>query len=133
MWQAPYRPNGQITQAYADGVLTVYAVENAAKPGYKPVERLSKKITLRYAEMRVGLQRYYTGMQNQIQIDRVVRTPRAGAVTSQDVGITEDGRQYRIDLVQTVDNVYPPSIDITLARIDQVYTVPEGDTEEGGL
>ena len=115
---------------YTDGLLTVYAVIDAAKPGYKPISQLRKKITLRYEEQRLGLQRYYSGMQNQIQVERVVRTQNAGNITNQDVAITEDGRQYRIDLVQTADNVWPPSIDITLARIDQVYAVSNPDTGE---
>ena len=39
------------------------------------------------------------------------------------MAITEDGEQYRIDLVQTVTDVYPPSMDLTLARIEQKYEV----------
>ena len=46
---------------------------------------------------------------------------RAGNVTSQDVAITEDGRQYRIDLVQSVDEVYPPSVDLTLSKVEQEF------------
>ena len=58
-------------------------------------------------------------MQNQIQVERVIRGPRAGQVTSQDVAETEDGRRYRIDLVQTVDGVWPPSQDLTLVKYQQ--------------
>ncbi len=31
-------------------------------------------------------------------------------VSSQDVAVTQDGRQYRIDLVQRVQDVFPPSM-----------------------
>ena len=58
-------------------------------------------------------------MQNQIQVERVIRVPRAGQITSQDVAETEDGRCYRIDLVQTVDGVWPPSQDLTLVKYQQ--------------
>lgn len=51
-----------------------------------------------------------------------MRVPRYGGITNQDVAITEDGRQYRIDLVQNAD-VYPPSLDLTLAKIEQEYEV----------
>lgn len=119
MWQAPNRPKGEITQTYNDGVVTIYSVTDGAQPGYQPMPVLDEKIVLRYEERRMGLQRYYQAMQDQVKIERVLRTPRAGGVTSQDVAITEDGRQYRVYMVQAVTDVYPPSVDITLSTIDQ--------------
>lgn len=85
------------------------------------------KLALRYDEQRLGIQRYYAAMQNQVQVERVLRVPRAGNVNSQDVAVTEDGRQYRIDLVQDVPGVYPPSLDLTLTKIEQEYEVGEHD------
>lgn len=119
MWQAPNRPKGEITQSYNDGVVTIYSVTDGAQPGYQPAPVLVEKIALRYEERRMGLQRYYQAMQDQVKIERVLRTPRAGGVTSQDVAITEDGRRYRVYMVQAVTDVYPPSVDITLSTIDQ--------------
>lgn len=123
-WKAPYRPrtdNG-VTQNFCDGVVKIYAVTNSAEPGYQPVSELTLKCTLRYEEQRLGIQRYYEAQQNQIEVERMIRVPRAGSITNQDVAITEDGRQYRIDLVQNAD-VYPPSLDLTLAKIEQEYEV----------
>ncbi len=71
----------------------------------------------------MGIQRYYAAQQNQIQIERVIRVQRGIAVDNQNVAVTEDGHQYRIDLVQAVMDVYPPSLDITLAKIDHEYEV----------
>ena len=48
----------------------------------------------------------------------MLRVPRA-KITNQDIAETEDGVKYRIDLVQTVDLVYPPSLDLTLTRYEQ--------------
>ena len=118
-WKAPYRPSNEVTQGYNDGVVTVYAVTDSAQPGYQPVEQLTPKITLRYEEQRLGIQRYYDAMQNQIQVERVIRVPRAGQITNQDVAETEDGRRYRIDPVQTVDDVWPPSQHQTLVKYEQ--------------
>ena len=121
-WRAPTRPTeNQITQCYDDGVVTVYAVTDAAAPGYQPKPQLvtPPKAVLRYEEQRLGLQRYYEALQNQIQVERVIRVPRAEQITSQDVAETEDGRRYRIDLVQTVDGVWPPSQDLTLVKYQQ--------------
>lgn len=125
MWKAPYRPNNQITQAFNSGLVKIYTVKNVAAPGYKPVEKLVYKLALRYDEQRLGVQRYYSGQQNQSQIERVIRTPRAGKVSNQDVAITEEGHKYRIDLVQAVMEVYPSSQDLTLARLDQDYEIDD--------
>ena len=123
MWKAPTRPkdNG-ITQPYTSGLVTIYTVTDSARPGYQPVQTLTQKIQIRYEEQRLGIQRYYEAQQNQIEVERVIRVPRAVSITNQDVAITEDGRQYRIDLVQNAD-VYPPSLDLTLAKIEQEYEV----------
>ena len=129
-WKAPYRPKGEITQGYNDGVVTVCAVTDAGPPGGLPVEKLVKKAVLRYEERRLGLQRYYQGKQNQVEVERVLRTPRRKGVSSQDLAVTEDGQQYRIDLVQSAADVYPPSMDLTLVRIAQKYDVSKLDTGE---
>ena len=119
MWKAPNRPNHEITQPYNDGMVTIFAAKDVAKPGYAPQVELTKKVTLPYAEQRLGIQRYYQGMQNQIEIERVIRVPKSVQVNSQDVAQTEDGRKYRIDLVQNVLDVYPPSLDLTLVKVSQ--------------
>lgn len=132
-WRAPTRPrDNEITQAHNDGVVKVYAVADAAKPGYQPVPQLVQppKAVLRYEEQRLGIQRYYAAQQNQIQVERVLRTPRYGQITNQDVAVTEDGRQYRIDLVQSVPDVWPASQDLTLAKIVQKFDVSNLDTGE---
>lgn len=130
-WKTPHRPKGEVTQAYNDGVVTVYAVTDAGPPGGLPVEKPVKKVVLRYEERRLGLQRYYEGKQNQVEVERVLRTPRRKGVSSQDLAVTEDGQQYRIDLVQSATDVYPPSMDLTLTRITQKYDVSNSDTGEG--
>lgn len=103
----------------------MYSVEDSAKPGYAPKNVLTKKVHLPYEERKLGIQRFYSGKQNQVQIERVVRCPVAGSPCSQDVAVTEDGQQYRIDLVQTVYDVYPPCVDLTLSKVTQKYEVPK--------
>ena len=123
MWRAPSRPKNEISQSFNDGVAEIYEQTDAAAPGYQPRPELKKKITLRYEERKLGIQRYYSAAQNQQRIERVLRVPKTAKVNSQDVAITEDGRQYRIELVQTVPDVYPPCVDITLSRIEQTAEV----------
>lgn len=130
-WNAPYRPKGEISQSYHDGVVRIYALTDVGEPGRLPVVKSREKAVLRYAERRLGLQRYYAGKQNQVEVERVVRTPRRADVNSQDMAVTEDGIAYRIDLVQLVSDVYPPSMDLTLTRIDQQDGTPGEEGEHG--
>ena len=123
MRKAPFRPNNEITQTFNDGVVTICAVTDAAEPGRKPVEKLKPKALLRYEEQRLGIQRFYSGRQNQVEVERVIRVPRTGKLSSQDVAVTEDGKQYRIDLVQRVMDAFPPAEDLTLVRVTQNYEV----------
>ena len=119
MWKAPNRPRHEISQTFNDGIVQIYTAENRADPGYQPVEELRLKISLRYEERRLGIQRDYLARQNQVRIERVLRVQRAGDVSNQDVAITEDGQRYRIDLVQVVEGVYPPSVDLSLVLWEQ--------------
>lgn len=123
MWKAPNRPKGEVSQSYPDGIVTVYEQTDSAEPGYQPKPQLQKKITLRYEERRMGIQRYYAAAQNQQRIERVLRVPKTGKVNAQDIAVTQDKRQYRIELVQAVPDVYPPSVDLTLSRIEQIAEV----------
>lgn len=119
-WKAPGRPEHKITQSYNDGMLTVYTVADEAAPGRQPVRRLAELVKLPYETRRVGIQRYYAAAQNQTKVQRVLRVPHSGKpVTNRCLADTEDGSRYRIDLVQSVPDVYPPSDDLTLVVYEQ--------------
>lgn len=121
MWKKPYRPAGEVTQSFNDGKVTVYGVVDSSQPGYKPVETLTPKAPpFNYAERSLGVNRYYSAKQNQIELERVIRIPMSNIeISNQDIAETEDGVKYRIDLVQTVLNVYPRSLDLTLVLFAQ--------------
>ena len=46
--------------------------------------------------------------------------------------MTEDGQNYRVDLVQSVPDVWPESVDLTLSKIEQVIDLTEGGGDDGG-
>ena len=101
-----------------------YKTKNGAQPGHKAVEHLKNPpVTLRYDEQRTGVTRFYAAKQNNIQIDRVIRCPAVPGIDSQDVAVTEDGLQYRIEQIQTVDNIWPACVDISLSKIVQKLEV----------
>ena len=123
MWRAPNRPNREITESYNDGIVNIYAVQDGAAPGYRPVPVLVLVKRMRYQERYLGINRLYSGRQNQVDIQRIVRVQKVPGVSNQNVAITEDGKQYRIDSVQDVIGAYPPSLDLTLATVEQEYEV----------
>lgn len=119
-WKAPGRPNHEITQPFNSGIVNIFTIKDTARPGYRPIAELTPLLSLRYQERKLGIQRYYEGRQNQIEIERVIRVPQSNTrITNQDIAVTEDGSEYRIDLVQAVEDIYPPCWDLTLARIEQ--------------
>ena len=123
MWRAPNRPNHEITESYNDGVVNIYSVQDGAAPGYRPMPLLVLVKRMRYQERYLGINRLYSGRQNQVDIQRIVRVQKVPGVSNQNVAITEDGQQYRIDSVQDVIGAYPPSLDLTLATVEQKYEV----------
>lgn len=126
MWKAPNRPAHQITQAYNDGMVAICRETDTALPGKLPQPRADQKIRLAYEERRLGLQRYWSAQAVEVRVDRVLRVQdpgQAGTINTQDIAVTEDGRQYRIEMVQLMTDVYPRSLDLTLQRIDPVYEV----------
>lgn len=124
-WNAPNRPNHMISSSFNDGIVNIFKVEDIAESGRKPIKRLIPVISLRYEERKLGIQRYYSGKQNQVNISRVIRVPEPPEeITNQEVAVTETGAQYRIDLVQSVRDSYPPSYDLTLVKISQTEEYP---------
>lgn len=122
-WKTPNRPTHEITQSFNDGIVEIYSVQDGAAPGYRPVPMLVRKGALRYQERYLGINRLYSGRQNQLDIQRILRVTKVAGVSNQDVAITEDGQQYRIDSVQNVLDVYPSCMDLTLATVKEKYEV----------
>ena len=118
----PFRSDNLISQPLNDGSVQICRGVDVSEPGYRPVEKLEPSVTLRYENQRVGIQRYFSGMQNQIQVDKVIRVQKALEITNQNVAVTEDGAEYRIDLVQDVTGIFPRCVDLTLTRIEQGET-----------
>lgn len=131
----PFRPGNEISQTFNDGLVAVYRLTDEANPGYMPKPKPVKVALLHYEERRLGLTRYYSAKQNNVDVNRVVRVPRGARIAAQDIAVTEDGQEYTIDMIQTVDGVRPPSLDLTLAKVSQKRITADGvsnsDTGEG--
>jgi SPP1 family predicted phage head-tail adaptor len=111
---------------FPDGIVRIYSVGNSAAPGKMPVKLLTQKLELRYYERTVGLTRFYTAMQANVNVKYVLRCPYRPEVSAQDIAVPNDGKQYRIRLVQRIEDSAPLVMDLTLEGLREVY--PYADT-----
>lgn len=118
MWRSPNRPNHAISISYNDGIAEICRVDDVAEVGRIPVPHLTTKYNLMFCEKRVGINRYYSARQNQIDIERVIRVQTVPDINTTDICVIA-GIKYRIDQVQKVEDSYPPSLDLSLVRYTQ--------------
>ncbi len=104
------------TQTFNDGQVTIYDVD----PGEA---KLKEKAKLRYKERTVGISRYFTALQANAKISYVLRCPRIRSVSTQDIAVPNDGKQYRIVLIQYPEDVEPPVMDLTLEGVKAAYDI----------
>ena len=113
----------QKTQSFNDGVVKIYQISDVSSEGDMPKEGLLLKHTLRYAQRTVGLTRYYQALQANVRVKHLVRCHCVDSVSTQDVAVPADGKQYRIIQIQYPEDVNPPVMDLTLEAIEQEYEV----------
>ena len=109
----PFRPGSEISQTYNDGIAKIYTVTDGAKIGYQPELKAKLTYQLPFAERVLGINRLFLGRQNRVEISRVLRIPRVN-VSALDLVKLHDGKWYSIDSVQSVEGIYPPSLDLSL-------------------
>lgn len=109
----PFRSGSEISQTYNDGIAKVYTVTDGAKIGYQPEVQATYAYTLPFAERVLGINRLFLGRQNRVEISKVLRIPRVN-VSALDLVKLHDGKWYSINSVQSVEGVYPPSLDLSL-------------------
>jgi SPP1 family predicted phage head-tail adaptor len=112
-------------QVFNDGIVTIYSVTNSAAAGDNPVEKLTLKESLHYAERTVGLNRHYAASMANVDVKYVLRCPRRRCVSNQDIAIPNDGRQYQIEQVQYPEDIRPPVMDLTLEEITANYDIED--------
>lgn len=110
---------------YDDGILTVYAIENNAEPGDKPVQKLMEKSKYYYGYEELGISRFYQAKSANQHVEAVVRIPSWENVKVTDISALDDGIQYQIVMVQpTHDDDGLRMMRLTLERVKQNYEVP---------
>ena len=114
-------------ESFNDGVVDLHKVTDLALPGDLPVEGLVLKQTLRYKERTVGLNRFYSAMQNDIKVDYVIRCPEVRGLSEKAtdilVAILIDGQQYTVKQIQYIEDAQSPSMDLSLEQVGESYAV----------
>ena len=109
---------------FDDGILTIYKVENTAQPGQMPVEGLTEKDRYYYGFDTLGINRYYTALQAQQQIEAVVNVPGWGDIAATDICALDNGDQFRIVMRQpTLDDNGLRITKLSLERINEKYAI----------
>lgn len=114
-------PKQTRTQTYNDGLCQICEVANIASPGEMPRDGLREKVELRYEERTVGMNRFWTAMQAHSRIDFLIRTPQIRSVSVHDVVVLPGDEQYEIKQIQYPKDVEPPSMDLSLTRLETRY------------
>jgi hypothetical protein len=104
-------------QTFNDGVVKIYDLTDGV---------LALKHTLHYHERTVGMSRHYTAKQAQVKIAYVLRCPRLRDVSTQDIAVPLDGKQYRIEQIQYPEDIKPSVMDLTLEELTADYKVKSG-------
>lgn len=114
-----------ITQTFNDGVLTVYKVGNIAGIGNMPKDGLIQKFTntIPYEERTVGMNRFIANKQENTLIEQLLRIPRINGIAREDVVVPIDGEQYRIKQIQSINNVEPRCLDLSLEKVVTKYDI----------
>lgn len=107
-------------QMYNDGICFVCGIEDVSEDGCMPKEELVEKYKLAFADLTVGINRYYAALQNNIRAERLIRCQRIEGVTVQDT-VKIKKEQYYIRQIQYPTEVMPKSMDLTLERVTQQY------------
>lgn len=86
---------------YDDGIVEIYAIQSGKDASGKPVKGLRLKERFYFGYDVLGINRYYTALQANQQIDAVLNTPGWNDVSAgKDIAVLEDGSQYTVQMVQ---------------------------------
>lgn len=103
-------------QTFEDGIITISKIENVAEPGDMPKNEAVEIGTLRFADRMLGYNRAYAAQAVNEQIDRMVRVPARGEISTKCMAKIGD-EEYKISFVQLIATVQPRAMDLTLARL----------------
>lgn len=109
-----------------DGILLLYTMENVAGDGMKPRYELKRKSRHFFGYETIGVQRHYAALAARSKISNLVKIWEDRDVEPTDICILEDGKQYKVTLVQHMRDEDGLRISkLTLERLEEEYVISE--------
>ena len=117
---------------FDDGIVTIYMLTEVKQPGKKPKTELVKVEDYCFGYDTLGINRYYTALQANQQIESVINIPDWNTIdASKCIAALEDGRQYRIQMVQPMlDEDGLRITKLSLERLGEDYAVMSESGDE---
>lgn len=101
------------------GIVSIYRQKNVAAPGKKPQYEWEQIWQSYYGEKTVGVNRYYTAMAQDDQVDMLIEAQRNRGISTATDRAEIDGVYYRIVQIQHVlDDNDLPMTDLALERVE---------------
>jgi hypothetical protein len=97
--------------SFSDGVCDIYSEDDTEN-------RVFKYIGLGFDNRVLGFKRYFTAAANQVQVNRVIRIPQVPGIDNHDTVEVKGMGKYSIELIQSIFDTNPPSIDLTLRQLE---------------
>lgn len=97
--------------SFNDGICNIYTEDEEGN-------RVDKYIGLSFSNRVLGFKRYFTAAASQVKTDRVIRIPQVPGVDNHDTVEISGIGKYNIELVQSIFDTNPPSIDLTLRQLE---------------
>lgn len=109
---------------FDDGIIKICQTVQVAENTIKPKLQLSERERFYFGYDVLGINRYYTALRANVQIDAVVNIPGWHEIDSRDIGVLEDGRQFRLAMIQPQLNEDGLRITkLSLSRITENYAM----------
>lgn len=97
--------------SFSDGICDIYTTDEEGN-------RVDKYLNLGFNNRVLGFRRYFTAAANQVKTDRVIRIPQVPGLDNHDTVEIKGIGKYSVELVQSIFDTNPPSIDLTLRQLE---------------
>ena len=111
---------------FDDGIVGIYDISNIAEPGKKPRKGLTLVERFHFGYDTLGLNRYYTALEANQQIEAVINIPGWNEIHSgRSIAIIEENqKQYTVQFAQPMlDEAGLRITKLSLERIGEEYVV----------
>lgn len=102
--------------SFSDGVCNIYSEDEEGN-------RTDKYIGLGFSNRVLGFNRHFAAKAVQVQTNAVIRIPQVPGIDIHDTVELRGIGKYDIELVQNIFETNPPSIDLTLRKLEMFEVV----------